>query len=153
MYWRPTNTPSMLFFLMIRRPPRSTLFPYTTLFRSELTIVPVSGRPALAGAHQVISAHLAGLAVQAGVGRDELKVSHKRDPHRTEDEADPLSHVSFREPAIVAIRERNQISDGQNLRAGFEDLDRSAKRIPLWVVGRDRDLDCVTSTASDARQD
>src|SRR3712207_8215716 len=26
---------SFLFFLMIRRPPRSTLFPYTTLFRSE----------------------------------------------------------------------------------------------------------------------
>src|SRR3712207_8739353 len=25
----------VLFFLMIRRPPRSTLFPYTTLFRSE----------------------------------------------------------------------------------------------------------------------
>src|SRR3712207_8074562 len=25
----------MLFFLMIRRPPRSTLFPYTTLFRSS----------------------------------------------------------------------------------------------------------------------
>src|SRR5256886_9296739 len=27
----------VLFFLMIRRPPRSTLFPYTTLFRSALT--------------------------------------------------------------------------------------------------------------------
>src|SRR5260370_25642692 len=26
------------FFLMIRRPPRSTLFPYTTLFRSDLVI-------------------------------------------------------------------------------------------------------------------
>src|SRR3712207_7666934 len=26
---------SSLFFLMIRRPPRSTLFPYTTLFRSS----------------------------------------------------------------------------------------------------------------------
>src|ERR1039458_10845371 len=26
--------PQFLFFLMIRRPPRSTLFPYTTLFRS-----------------------------------------------------------------------------------------------------------------------
>src|SRR2546422_6908294 len=25
----------VVFFLMIRRPPRSTLFPYTTLFRSE----------------------------------------------------------------------------------------------------------------------
>src|SRR6266540_4895694 len=39
------------FFLMIRRPPRSTLFPYTTLFRSEPrptrippTPVPVWGR-------------------------------------------------------------------------------------------------------------
>src|SRR2546430_17719931 len=26
---------SFFFFLMIRRPPRSTLFPYTTLFRSD----------------------------------------------------------------------------------------------------------------------
>src|SRR3712207_7848061 len=26
---------SIFFFLMIRRPPRSTLFPYTTLFRSD----------------------------------------------------------------------------------------------------------------------
>src|SRR5256885_17252138 len=29
------------FFLMIRRPPRSTLFPYTTLFRSALVIAAV----------------------------------------------------------------------------------------------------------------
>src|SRR5216683_6575996 len=28
-------TPFLFFFLMIRRPPRSTLFPYTTLFRSR----------------------------------------------------------------------------------------------------------------------
>src|SRR2546422_4809696 len=28
--------PSLFFFLMIRRPPRSTLFPYTTLFRSPV---------------------------------------------------------------------------------------------------------------------
>src|SRR2546430_3863661 len=27
---------SLFFFLMIRRPPRSTLFPYTTLFRSVI---------------------------------------------------------------------------------------------------------------------
>src|SRR5258707_14000867 len=27
--------PLLFFFLMIRRPPRSTLFPYTTLFRSR----------------------------------------------------------------------------------------------------------------------
>src|SRR3712207_7992905 len=30
---------SLFFFLMIRRPPRSTLFPYTTLFRS-IEVVP-----------------------------------------------------------------------------------------------------------------
>src|SRR3712207_8232708 len=28
----------MIFFLMIRRPPRSPLFPYTTLFRSRLVL-------------------------------------------------------------------------------------------------------------------
>src|ERR1039457_7596167 len=33
------------FFLMIRRPPRSTLFPYTTLFRSQGS--PCAQRPAL----------------------------------------------------------------------------------------------------------
>src|SRR2546422_11177288 len=33
------------FFLMIRRPPRSTLFPYTTLFRSRCEVVPAENRP------------------------------------------------------------------------------------------------------------
>src|SRR6266446_9743573 len=36
-------TYSFFFFLMIRRPPRSTLFPYTTLFRSRAP--PWRGRP------------------------------------------------------------------------------------------------------------
>src|SRR2546422_8347656 len=31
------------FFLMIRRPPRSTLFPYTTLFRSPRSARPLGG--------------------------------------------------------------------------------------------------------------
>src|SRR5256885_3783559 len=34
------------FFLMIRRPPRSTLFPYTTLFRSASAARRASHRPA-----------------------------------------------------------------------------------------------------------
>src|SRR5256885_11862210 len=33
------------FFLMIRRPPRSTLFPYTTLFRSRITTTTPGPRP------------------------------------------------------------------------------------------------------------
>src|SRR3712207_295236 len=36
----------LFFFLMIRRPPRSTLFPYTTLFRSEVELLGAG-----AGAH------------------------------------------------------------------------------------------------------
>src|SRR6266550_5940830 len=42
----------VFFFLMIRRPPRSTLFPYTTLFRSDV----LDGRFLLPGAqpHDVI---------------------------------------------------------------------------------------------------
>src|SRR5258708_27391413 len=34
---------TILFFLMIRRPPRSTLFPYTTLFRSRGNMPPFKG--------------------------------------------------------------------------------------------------------------
>src|SRR5256885_4377044 len=37
----PTVSPPFFFFLMIRRPPRSTLFPYTTLFRSLVGGQPV----------------------------------------------------------------------------------------------------------------
>src|SRR3712207_9557494 len=36
----------LMFFLMIRRPPRSTLFPYTTLFRSAGSVAPGPGRRA-----------------------------------------------------------------------------------------------------------
>src|SRR2546428_10313420 len=41
---------SVFFFLMIRRPPRSTLFPYTTLFRSHVPLHgPVRGGVEIAG--------------------------------------------------------------------------------------------------------
>src|SRR2546426_11648152 len=35
IYYDRRDLVSFFFFLMIRRPPRSTLFPYTTLFRSH----------------------------------------------------------------------------------------------------------------------
>src|SRR6267154_4098221 len=43
----------VFFFLMIRRPPRSTLFPYTTLFRS-LHAEPGAGHQCAAGLHSVL---------------------------------------------------------------------------------------------------
>src|ERR1039457_5273976 len=42
------------FFLMIRRPPRSTLFPYTTLFRSQKCGFMSSSRRVLAAAYAVL---------------------------------------------------------------------------------------------------
>src|SRR3712207_8076934 len=58
---------SLLFFLMIRRPPRSTLFPYTTLFRS-LTLQVVAavlielGHRRVHGEHDLRARAIAGLA-------------------------------------------------------------------------------------------
>src|SRR2546427_1927012 len=48
------------FFLMIRRPPRSTLFPYTTLFRSRDTRTPVK----IATSSLVVSTALAWLLMR-----------------------------------------------------------------------------------------
>src|SRR5256885_11069091 len=51
------------FFLMIRRPPRSTLFPYTTLFRSQRV-----GQ--LAGVLVVVEVDVPGQIDRAGPNRD-----------------------------------------------------------------------------------
>src|SRR3989442_6120281 len=44
-YLRLTHSSPFFFFLMIRRPPRSTLFPYTTLFRSEESLTTTNRVP------------------------------------------------------------------------------------------------------------
>src|SRR6267154_5972574 len=44
LYAIQSRHPVFFFFLMIRRPPRSTLFPYTTLFRSPLPRGPPAPR-------------------------------------------------------------------------------------------------------------
>src|SRR3712207_8854132 len=67
----------MLFFLMIRRPPRSTLFPYTTLFRSgeehqreEAADLAVTGQQRMDGAGEPdrLAGQFALLQVGAGGG-------------------------------------------------------------------------------------
>src|SRR3712207_8067962 len=52
---------------MIRRPPRSTLFPYTTLFRSVLdgTFLPVIARKLGAMLHTLISPNLMPVVIAA----------------------------------------------------------------------------------------
>src|SRR5436309_8583468 len=58
------------FFLMIRRPPRSTLFPYTTLFRSDRARVHVGQRGAKLG--------------QRGDRRPELNLDDRSEEHTSE---------------------------------------------------------------------
>src|SRR3712207_7435696 len=50
----------LLFFLMIRRPPRSTLFPYTTLFRSTPARSPSSWRLRAAAMKNSVAASCSG---------------------------------------------------------------------------------------------
>src|SRR5256885_11056416 len=67
MRWR-----FFFFFLMIRRPPRSTLFPYTTLFRSqEMQVVPTGGDAQTA---------LPGVFLNAIVKRSEEHTSELQSP-------------------------------------------------------------------------
>src|SRR5205809_5218148 len=49
---------SFFFFLMIRRPPRSTLFPYTTLFRSVQLVRPARAARRHAGRHRRVARRL-----------------------------------------------------------------------------------------------
>src|SRR6266849_10514574 len=60
------------FFLMIRRPPRSTLFPYTTLFRSPLFGATFFGLTGLHMTHVVIGLIYLSIIAQA-VGRGKFK--------------------------------------------------------------------------------
>src|SRR3712207_8246313 len=81
------------FFLMIRRPPRSTLFPYTTLFRSErhdeegrpdredgLVADAAGGHVALAGGGDERGHGLVGL------GRVDAEVRHLTGSHQRSEE-------------------------------------------------------------------
>src|SRR5438105_11447484 len=59
---------SPIFFLMIRRPPRSTLFPYTTLFRSlALWRLPAAAAAHHEEAHRRLVLDAGGLIVQPAV--------------------------------------------------------------------------------------
>src|SRR2546422_1237119 len=65
---------------MIRRPPRSTLFPYTTLFRSVRGVVRVvsgySGGSAATAHYGVVSTHTTGHAESVEVTFDPTQVSY-----------------------------------------------------------------------------
>src|SRR3989454_4106689 len=96
---------------MIRRPPRSTLFPYTTLFRSEerlpgaLRLVPIPGARAVPSHEQV--ADLSGGEVAARV------VDHARVVAWDERPARAWSHpaAAVRDERVTQFRRADPIQD------------------------------------------
>src|SRR2546427_9256438 len=77
----------VFFFLMIRRPPRSTLFPYTTLFRSPLissgsrSRTPVSAAP---GPDLAKTAASRPVSARSGPGAAETGVLLRSEEHTSE---------------------------------------------------------------------
>src|SRR2546428_9218528 len=67
----------LFFFLMIRRPPRSTLFPYTTLFRSY---IPHTGKESQPAQDQ----HENGLRVQPAIQQVAEQPAHDDGRHQYE---------------------------------------------------------------------
>src|SRR5688500_20384504 len=61
------------FFLGLRRPPRSTLFPYTTLFRSEVSSAKPEGVAASGALHHTLTGH-------GGSARSEEHTSELQSP-------------------------------------------------------------------------
>src|SRR2546430_8166412 len=106
---------SVFFFLMIRRPPRSTLFPYTTLFRSS------TGRPRAASGRRRgtrcpltrrSEEHTSELQSQANLGcrllLEKKKQRRPRSPRTTRsiacDRADGrVRHAAGRDRAVAPV--------------------------------------------------
>src|SRR5437868_12143592 len=63
------------FFLLIRRPPRSTLFPYTTLFRSICSLI-CSGRSSMFAISTALRRLLRSLSAQRDRKSTRLNSSH-----------------------------------------------------------------------------
>src|SRR2546427_6500531 len=96
------------FFLMIRRPPRSTLFPYTTLFRSlgrELTqcrrehVAPHPLEQPVGGdAHGTVGAHAAGVRPRVALAQPLVVLRRRK-------EQEPLAIGEGQDRQLLALEE------------------------------------------------
>src|SRR3712207_6893059 len=77
---------------MIRRPPRSTLFPYTTLFRSPVTVEPMRGLPVIKDFIVDMEPFFAGYrAVKPWLIVDESAHEPERERHQSPEQRDRKS--------------------------------------------------------------
>src|SRR5256885_12181873 len=96
-----SSTPNLFFFLMIRRPPRSTLFPYTTLFRSRDGLVRPGEGDAL-GFQGCFGAHRGLL-----LGRWEVTAANPRSEEHTSELQSPCNLVC----RLLLAKKKGSISE------------------------------------------
>src|SRR3712207_8842527 len=93
---------SCLFFLMIRRPPRSTLFPYTTLFRSSTGRTGGTGRGAW---HPSQNRASSGCAERYRLGLNEVQQQLRRLRDRKSTRLKSShAHISY---AVFCLKKKN----------------------------------------------
>src|SRR3712207_6853598 len=96
-----------LCFLMIRRPPRSTLFPYTTLFRSQVGVRPDAGVaeqvPGAAGGRAGLED---GEALRRQLGREVAAGPDARDP-RSEEHTSELQSRQYLVCRLLLEKKKN----------------------------------------------
>src|SRR6266702_4877313 len=90
--WEPHGFDYPLFFFMLRRPPRPTLFPYTTLFRSC--------RPRLEPVHRGL---LQGRRVSLGTGGQDRKSTRLNSSHVA------ISYAGFCSKKKIAVENRSSL--------------------------------------------
>src|SRR2546429_7403168 len=101
---------------MIRRPPRSTLFPYTTLFRSAAQ---AHGADAKDTAHELVERHAARRHVAARFGGGDRKSTRLNSSH---------GHISFAVFSLVIEQQDVEVTEVVTLTldvsavAGCQDL-------------------------------
>src|SRR5688572_31346201 len=101
-----------LFFLMIRRPPRSTLFPYTTLFRSALQDDDAEhGAAAGAVGHGVNGRQYVSKKPRSGGALADRKSTRLNSSH---------SQISY---AVFCLKKKKQLNPGLSTEESLETVD------------------------------
>src|SRR2546421_5605246 len=113
----PVCTTISFFFLMIRRPPRSTLFPYTTLFRS----------PRSRGPSDTAAAQFHGCPRRAR-GRSGQRAARR---HRSEEHTSELQSRSDLVCRLL-LEKKKKMMQGEP-----EKLIKMEEKLPERVVGQD----------------
>src|SRR3712207_7959911 len=100
---------------MIRRPPRSTLFPYTTLFRSPVVEAPgqpelrVHGVPASALDGELVDAQLARVEQPEQLDAAEVRLAQRAELLRSEEHTSELQSRQYLVCRLLLEKKKNKL--------------------------------------------